>query len=131
VGLFSLFDLLHIERHCSSLLIFVFFIFLLHVRVNVEVASIDFSLLLEGGEKDVLNSLFLEVLVPMGNQLDTQVVCLVHEQNELLTSIAHLVNVPLQVCGVEEVGVSGVDDLKPHGQYFYYNLPELEGRISR
>ena len=79
----------------------------------------------------MLNILFLEVLIPVDDQLFTEKVCFVYEQQELLFAFTHLVNIFLKVCRVEKIGVSGIDDLQHHCQYINLNLPESEDHSSR
>lgn len=59
----------------------------------------------------MVDILFQKVLVPMLNQLLTQVVCLVDAKNELLL-FCLLRDVFLQIGRIKEIWVPGVNDLQ-------------------
>lgn len=114
MGLFCLLDLFNVERHSRGSLIFILIIAFLIARSglhNFEVSCIDLALLLERGEENVLGTLIFEVLVPVGDQFGAQVVSLIDEQNKLLTAVADLFDILIQVLRVEKVRVSCIHDL--------------------
>ena len=115
--LFHLFQLLDIDFNRLSL--FVSFIVitlfdLIFFIGHIKLAIVNFGLFLQSREENVVNALLLKVLVPMGDQLLTQVVCLVDQKYKLFFALfcaVHFLDVLFQICTVEEVGIPCVDDL--------------------
>lgn len=61
---------------------------------------------------------FVEVVVPVLDQLWGQEVGLVDQQNILLFAFTHVLNVLLEVGCVKELWVSGIHDLNQHIGFF-------------
>ncbi len=72
----------------------------------------------------MLDTFLVEVLAPMCDQFFCQIIGLVDKQDELFTTFTNFFNVLLQICTIEEVWVSGIDDLKEHVTFFD-NTPKL------
>lgn len=58
----------------------------------------------------MLDSTFIKVLIPVGNQFWAEIISLIDQQNKLLllTDIAYIL---LKIWAIEEIGISCIDDL--------------------
>lgn len=66
----------------------------------------------------MLDAFLVEVLAPMCDQFFGQIVGFVDKQDELFITFSNFFDVLLQVCTVEEVWISCIDDLKKHVTFF-------------
>jgi len=71
----------------------------------------------------VLNSLFLEVSVPMLDQFCAQVICFVDAKNEFF-SVSTFTNIFFEISRIEEIRITSIDNLQKHIRFFN-DSPEL------
>ena len=90
---------------------------------------INFFLFFQGREKDVLDALLREVLVPVLDELRAQVVGLVDKKDELLIALAHLIDILFQVGRVEKVRIPRIYDLHKHIRLFD-DTPKLPPNVD-
>ena len=71
----------------------------------------------------MLNSLFLEVSVPMLDQFCTQVICFVDAKYEFF-SVSAFTNIFFEISRIEEIRITSIDNLQKHIRFFN-DSPEL------